>query len=193
MVELSTWFWESLYTVKQMYDHDCADDILKCFGDVEVDGDMVNEIACTGIEQVFADTRDYYNQEEEIETLIFFDSIITKFYQVCAEYEQKKGISAEQNPFRADMERAINSGFSFNDYSYGHAIYTDPKDHSGCKLVLFLYPEFCSHYAVPSDLLDIRDAFINGTERLRRELEEMEMSRVIELPATEENEERKAA
>lgn len=193
MVELNTWLWESLYTVKQMYDHDCADGILERFGDDEIDGDMVNEIAFDGIDEVFVDTRHYYNCIEEIETLIFFDPIITSFYQMCVEYERKKEIPVGENPYRADMGRAINSCFSFSDYSYSYGIYDDPKGHRGCKLVLFLYPEFCSHYAVPSGLLDIRDAFVSGAERLRQELEEMERSKVIKLPIMEKAEERKAA
>lgn len=193
MTELSTWLWESLYTLKQMHDHGRADKLLAYFGADEVDGETVYEIACEGIGHVFADTRSYYNHKEEIETLVFFDPIITNFYQMCAEYERRKGIPFQQNPYWTDMERAISSGFSFGDYSYSHGIYTDPQDHSGCKLILLFYPEFCSHYAVPGGLLDIRDAFISNTERLRRELDHMEQNRLITLPIAENTEERMAA
>lgn len=193
MEEISTWLLESLYTIKQMYDHGCADDVLETYGDYELDGDMVFEIASDCMERVFSDMRHYYNQSEETETLVFFDPIITNFYLLCEEYERKSGLPPQENPYRVEMQRAISSGFSFDDYSYGHAIYTTPNGHSGCKLVLLFYPEFCSHYAVPNGLLEIRDAFVYATERMHKKLEKTEHSRVIELPVAENPEERMAA
>ncbi len=193
MEEISTWLLESLYTMKQMYDHGCANDVLKTYGDYALDGDMMFEIACDCMERVFCDTRSYCNQSEEIETLVFFDPVITNFYLLCEEYERQTSLPSQENPYRAEMQRAISSGFSFDDYSYGHAIYTTPNGHSGCKLVLLLYPEFCSHYAVPNGLLEIRDAFVYTTERMHKELEKTEHSRVIELPVAEKPEERMVA
>ncbi len=193
MVELDCWLWESLYTVKQMYDHGCADQILTVYGNDEIDSDMVFEIACDGIGQIFEDTRNYCNDSAEIETYVFFDSMITDFYRLCEEYERKTKCSVRENSYRAEMKQAICNGFAFQDYSYDFEIHTDPQGHSGCKLVLLLSPEFCCHYQVPNGLLDIRDAFTSGTERLRRELGKLECEKVVALPIPENMEERRAA
>lgn len=169
---ITSYLWESIYVIKQMHDHNRAESLLSVYGDMELDGDLFYELAVESSLQVFSDTRRYFNDEHELETLVFFDPVLTEFYVLCEEYEKARKLSKEKNRYRYEAEAAILSGLSFDDYSYNYHVYTDPLEHGGCRIALLLYVDFYSHYAVPGGLLHIYDALNHGIERIKKELYE---------------------
>ena len=183
--DMSAFFWETLYIVKQMHDHGVGDRLLKLFGNDEIDSDSIYELAWEAIGSVFSDTRHYYNSENEIETLVFFDPVIDSFYRLCEEYEQIYGICPEENEFRRSMKNEVRNALSFGDYSYDYTVVTDTKKSLGCRIVLLFYVDFCCHHEIPGGLLDIRDALVYHGELLRKELAAQKTAVIIPLPQTE--------
>lgn len=78
--ELDYYMWETLYVLKELYDHGKGKALLDSYAPCEIDGDYCYEVARAAIGDVFEDTRDYYDEEQEIEINVFFDPIITEFF-----------------------------------------------------------------------------------------------------------------
>ncbi len=186
MIDMSCWLWETLYIVKQFHDHGKEKILLDEYGKYELCGDYMYEMSIEGICSVFSDTRNYYQENSDSEVYVFFDPSLDAFYRTCRAYERNKGISAEQNPYRKALERAINSALSFNDYSYDAYAYND-LDHKGrCRIVLALFCEFYCHHEVPAGLLAIMDALQEHTSRMERELAEIpQNTKIVVLPQKE--------
>ena len=184
------YLWEALYILKALYDHGKGEKLVNRYRDREVDGDDMYEIAMEAIGYVFADTRFYYDEEKEIDVNVFFDPMITEFFRLCEQYEAEDGVPPENDPYRQELYQAIDTGFSFNSYSYIYRVYTDTSKKNGCRIVLLFYCEFCTHYEVPGGLLDVYDAFEEQTLRLKRELGMVKPCEVLTMPAlhTEEQE-----
>lgn len=191
MVEISNNLWESLYILKEMYDHDEDSPVLKWYRDSTLDGDNMYEIAVNATGAVFQDTRNYYNEDREYDTYVFFDPVITEFWTLCETYEARAGLRKEDNPYRHEMLQAIDSALYIPDYSCGTYSYEDTKRKNGCRLVLVLGIEFGSHYMVPGALCEAYEAFEIMTKRVRRALEELDEQKVVAFPAPQE--ERRAA
>ena len=112
----------------------------------------------------------YYNAEAEIETWMFTDPIIDRFCQLCQEYEKRRGISEEENPYRRDMEQIMHEGLCFRSYDYGYNWRLFPEDR-GCKcLLIFTGSEFYSQDEIPEGLLEVKDGFEAMNARLEKEL-----------------------
>lgn len=170
MIEINSWLWEGIYTLKQLYDHGKTEGTLKDFKSHTLDSDDAGEIAMCAINDVFATTRDHWRERDEIETYVFFDPVLDEFFRLCRAYEQENHMAPEDDPFREDMYRAIRSGLLFDDYSYDYIVYDGSQRDGKCKLILKVYPEFCHSYEVAGGLLEVYDAFCDQTKRLRKEL-----------------------
>lgn len=187
MQDMNEYMWATVYVMKQMYDHGAAEKLLAYYGEEELDSDYLYEMSNEAIGGIFADTRDYYNCDKEVQTSVFFDPVFDAFYETCGEYEREKGIPPGQNHHRTDIETNVEYALQFNDYSYSYRFYPNKGDGRRCRLVLILGCEFSTHYEVPGGLLEILDAFKSHTEQMREELARQEYKiKIIEFPAAEE-------
>ena len=48
MVEISDYVWESLYVMKDIYDHNDNSVVLGMFSDIEIDGDCTSDVPTEG-------------------------------------------------------------------------------------------------------------------------------------------------
>ena len=170
MTELYDEFFSMLRLAKRLYEYGMAEQIQKWSGSYELDGDNYWDLAYETISWVFRDTRRYYNGRDEIETWLFMDPIIDRFCQLCQEYEERRKISEEDNPYRRDMVRIMHEGLCFNSYSYGYDWRLSPKDRGRKGLLIFTGIEFYSHDEFFEGLMEIRDGFEAMNERLEKEL-----------------------
>lgn len=191
MIEIDDYAWESLFVLKDIYDHNDKSPVLGMYKDTEIDGDYLYEITLNSIGTIFEDTRNYYDEEKEFDVYVFFDPIITDYWRLCDEYEIRTGTPKEKNTYREEMFRAINNALSFPEYSYGIYSYEDTSRRNGCRLVLVLGLEFYCHYMVPSALCEAYDAFEYHTQRLKKALAELGQPKLMEF--SKKNHLRKAA
>jgi len=133
--------------------------------------------------KLLSSTRQYYNEEIEVDTWLFCDPVIDRFCRLCQEFEESREISEEENPYRRDMEQIIHDSFCFSGYNYGYSWRLSPKDRGRKCLLLFTDCNFCSSDEVPEALLDIRDGFGSMNARLEKELSKE--TRLIPLSLTE--------
>jgi len=179
MIEMDSCIIESLYLLKQLYDNGMADGLLKMYGSTELDADYYYEMAYEAIGAVFSDCCNYYNEEAEFTTWVFMDPMLDEFCRLCQKYEQSRGVSEEDNPFRKDMERIIRSGFSFSNGSYDFDWRLSPTDRGRKRILLYMGPEFTSDSEVPCGLIEIHD----GLEYCNRHLQEaLDAGPVVNLP-----------
>ncbi len=78
MVEINEWLWETLYTLKKLYDHGKTS-LLEQYAEHVLDGDDVGEIAIQAVYEIFAETRDYWDDGNELETYVFSIQSLTNF------------------------------------------------------------------------------------------------------------------
>ena len=159
MVELYDEFFAMLRFTKSLSDCGMMEKVKDWFGSYKLDGDSYWELAYETIGFVFEDTRHYFNDNDEIETWMFTDPVIDRFCQLCQEYEARRGISEEGNPYRRDMTQILHDNLSFNSYGYGYDWRLSPSDRGRKCLLLFTGCEFYGHDEVPTGLLEIKDGF----------------------------------
>ena len=181
MIEITDYLWETLYVLKSVYDHDPNASVLRSYGDIVLDGDFIYEIAEDAIFQIFADTREYYDDEKEMTVYVFFDPIITDFWRLCDEYELRFHVQPEDNKYREDMNRALVSALDVPDYSFAARWYTDTKRKTGCRLVMLCDCEFYGFHWLPEALSNAYDAFLCYTKQLKEALGDRKQGEVIEL------------
>ena len=182
MTEITDWLWETIYVLKGVYDHDPEAPVLQYYKDTVMDGDYVYEVAENSLDQFFADTREYYDEEKDLSIHVFFDPIITDFWALCDEYERRLGLKQEENRFREEMTRALSSALEIPDYSYNAIWYTDTKRKNGCRLVLLCYCEFCGYHFLPVALSEAYDAFVYHTKQIKEALAKLDNQKVLEFP-----------
>lgn len=191
MIELYGEFFAMLRFTKRLYDCGMAERLMGWYGTCELDADYYWELAREAIGWVFQDTRLYCNNSEEIDTWLFIDPIIDRFCKLCLEYENRQGISEEDNPYRRDMEKILHSGFVFSGYSYGYDWRLSKESRGRKCLLLFTGCEFYSQDEVPAGLLEIRDGFETIVANLEKELSKE--TRIIPLPLAAETQRKEAA
>ena len=188
MDELNDYVWEAIYILKELYDHGKGQELIETYQDEKLSEDDFYQMAMEAIGYVFADSRFYYNEDKEIDVNVFFDPVITEFFQLCKQYEEAKGIAEEGNRFRQELYKSLQSDLCFNDYSYDYHIYDDPAKKGGCRIVLLLYPEFGTHYEAVGGLLDAYDTFAYQAKRLKEEMGLTGKGEILTLPAAESTE-----
>ena len=191
MTELYDEFFAMLRFTKNLCDYGMAERVKDWFGSYQLDGDNYWELAYEAIGWIFRDTRHYFNDNEEIETWMFTDPVIDRFCKLCQEYETRRGISEEENPYRKEMERTLHDGLTFGSYDYDYDWQLSSQGHGRKCLLLFTGCEFYSHDEVPEGLLEIRDGFQSMIAKL-----EMSLSRetnIIPLVPAEEMQRKEAA
>lgn len=191
MTELYDEFFAMLRFTKNLCDYGMTEKVKDWFGSCKLDGDYYWELAHEAMGWVFQDTRLYYNEDREIDTWLFADPVIDRFCKLCREYETRRGISEEANPYRKDMERILHEEFTFDSYSYGYDWRLSPNVRGRKCLLLFTGYEFYSHDEVPIGLIEIKDGFTSIIARLEMELSKE--TRIIPLPLATEVQQKEAA
>ena len=167
-MEINDYLWETLYLMKALHDHGKGKSLLDSYANVVMDPDFYGEVIWNSIGYVFEDTRQYYQEEKDLEVWVFFDPIIQEFYSLCARYERERHVKLEDNPYRKDMCRSLECGLAYNGYDYFYQVYDDHREK--CRIVLLLGCEFQAHYEVVPGLLDICEAYHMQVRRLKEEL-----------------------
>lgn len=188
MDELNDYVWEAVYILKELYDHGKGRELIESYKDEKLSEDDFYQMAMEAIGYVFADSRFYYNEDKELDVNVFFDPVITEFFQLCKQYEEAKGISEEGNRFRQELYKGLQSDFYFSSYSYDFRLYDDTTRKGGCRIVLLLYPEFGNHYEAVGGLLDVYDTFAYQTKRLKEEMGLTGKGEILTLQAPESTE-----
>ena len=168
MEELDEYLWETLYIVKSLYDHEKSRELLDAIKSDPLDSDDFYRLATETMGYVFADTREYYNEDQELEIWVFFDPMFQEFYSLCDRYERECSLPPEKNQYRLDMQHTLQYSLTFGNYDYGYRIYDDPN--KKCRIVLLLGCEFMCHYEVVPGLLDIAEAYQIQIGRLKEAL-----------------------
>ena len=174
MIEINEYLWETIYVLKTVYDHNPESRILRQYADKVIDGDCLYEISENAIYQFFANTREYYNEEDEVVTYVIFDPIITQYWKLCDEYEKRLQLDSKCNRFRTDMDHALGSALYINDYSYDYTWSTDTRRANGCKIILLCACEFWSYHWIPAALSEAYDAFVYYTKLIKEAIAELE-------------------
>lgn len=162
--ELEPGFFESLLIVSQLRENGLLDKFLKNCGSWGLDEDYY-AVAWEAINCVFADFS-IYGSEEEIETLVFFDPVISEFYRLCALYQARN--PGAKNPYRQSAERNAYNSLSLDAYDYDCRLYDG--SHGRARLVFLTGPEFYGHSELPGALAEVRSTLEEYSGRLRREL-----------------------
>ena len=179
MQELNHTFFSVLRLAKIFFDSDVPDKAKNDIGLWELDEDSCYALGLEASDWIFQNTVHYYNERKDVDTWFFSDPIIDQFCRLCQEYEQDKGITEEENPYRSTIEQTIRENFRFDSYSYGYQERCDYLIQSGSQspavmdrkcILLFTGEEFYSHEAVPEGLLEIRYAFLALNQKLKAEL-----------------------
>lgn len=174
MIEVDEYLWETLFAMKCVYDHDPKSPLLQLYKDTVMDGDYVYEIAENAVDQFFADTRTYYNEEKEITTHVLYDPLMTEFWKLCEAYEEHSQLHPDENKFRKEMDRALECALSLPDYSYNAFWCFDTKHRGGCKLVLLYDCYFECYYMLPAAISEAHDVFTHYTKQIKEALSELD-------------------
>lgn len=181
MIDVDVYLWETIFTLKAVYDHNPDAPVLRLYKSAVMNGDYVDEIAENSIDQFFTDTRVYYNEEKEILTYVFYDPIITNFCKLCDEYEKCLQLKPEENQFKNELKHDIYSALDIPDYSYDVGLYCDTAWKNGCRIVMLCYCEFYSYHMIPAALKEAYDAFAYHTSRLKEAIVSLDQAKPIEL------------
>jgi len=170
MDELYSEFFEMLRLAKVLHDSAYSETFHKRYDSLVLDYDMCYELSYDAMAIAFEFTYEDYNEDYEFTTWVFGDPCIDKFCRLCREYENRRGLSEKENPYRQEIERIIRAGFQIPGYGYNFTWYLSAKDRGRKRLVFFIGMEFCGHTYVPGGLLEIREGFETLNLRLEAEL-----------------------
>ena len=180
MIELYSEIFAMLRLAKRLYDSSLVDKLPGGFRSLTLDVDYYIELAYNAIDTVLENTSEYYNEENGEGVYVFCDPIIDKVCRLCWQYEQRRHLTEEEDPYRKEMEAVICSGFNLNSYNYRFDWKLSANDR-GCRRLLFFYGEqFCGLDELPEGLIEIRDGF----QELNLELEKA-LSDLTKQSATE--------
>lgn len=191
MIELEREFFGMLRLAKVFHDSPFWEVFHEECDYLPLDHDMSFEMAYITIPLVFEYTNEIYREDYEYSVWIFCDPCIDRFCRFCQEYESRKGLSEENNPYRGEVQQIIRQGFQVDGYSYDFTWRLSAKDHGRKRLVFFAGPEFYYLNELPEGLLEIREGFEALNQRLEAELYGTE--KTLRLPAAAVETERKEA
>lgn len=158
---------EFLAVAKRIYDAGMLDKVLEACGNWEVCEDYYS-LAWEGIYRAFKKFRQYYNDRDGIETMVFFDPVISEFYRLCVIYENKIGVDKDHNPLRKEGERNVYNCFCLNAYDYDVQLCNG--EHGKPRLVILSGEEFYGHSELPEVLADVRNTLDALCTKLKKAL-----------------------
>lgn len=177
---LEPYFFDNLCVAKQLWDAGAGNRFFDHCGSFPVDTEDYYELFYYGVASVYKETCNYYNEEKEIETLVLFDPLMDEFFRLCREYEQRKGISREDNPYRRQGQTEVHDSFGFVDYCCDW--WLCDEQHGRPRLVILFDCNFCGHHALPGAIADSRSELESQIIGLRNALAKLEPQPVITLP-----------
>lgn len=183
---------QSLYIAKAFYDHGRLDSLLDCLdADASLSWDELSWIEQASLLCAFSDSR-YYHQEgrrrgadlyeEDRDTYVLRDQLLTQYDNLCRKLEAKLGITKVENRFARDLDSVIQRNMQFDSYSYDYQWIDSTRDRKGAKIVLFIFEEFGAYYDIPDSLFSILDFCQVGIPMLEAALEKASKDKVIQLP-----------
>ena len=158
---------ESLSVAKDLYDYGLLDKAMKSLSNMEVCEDYYS-IAWEGIVNVFEDFRQYYKEDTGVDTMVFFDPVITEFYRLCALYDANNSVSEINNTLRQDGEKEVYQCFCLNAYDYD--VLLCDGIHGSPRLVILSGEEFYGHTELPRVLSEVKDTFAKHCKKLKEAL-----------------------
>lgn len=170
MVVVEPYFFDNLRTAKRLWDEGVADRFLEVCGDLPADSEEYCEIAWEGMGSVFADVRNYYNEEKNYDVYVCFDPLIDRFYELCRAYETQLGLTPRENLLRNSGEKAICESFGFWDYSCEWTLYDENHGHP--RLLILFDENFCGLHILPLALAGARKELedqISNLEKITQE------------------------
>ena len=175
MVRLSEEVWDSLFLLKKAHNHDQSSKLLQKYAKEKLSDDDFYDIAWCIVPEFYSDIRVYWNEESYSHSIVIFDPIITNFWHLCDEYEKRLHLKLGDNCFRKQMKRVFESAMCFdsNEY-YDYISYDDTSKKNGCRFVLRLGYEFCEDYSLAYALIQIYDAFVSLTTRIKAAMAELD-------------------
>lgn len=186
-MELEPYFFENLCMAKELWDAGAGSSFFDHCGSYPVDTEDYYELFYYGVASVYEKMCSYYNEEKEIETLVFFDPLMDEFFRLCREYERRKGVSGENNPFRRHGQREIHDSFGFVDYCCDWWLYDE--QHGRPRLIVLFDCYFYGHHALPGAVVNSRSELESQIIGLKKALAELEPRPVITLPVQTERKE----
>ena len=136
-----------LYIAKRFADRGRLDLLLQASGkdailSVETYLELEYDLPCLIFEDVTVQRHpeDDWRMFSERTVYIMRDSLLSRFDQLCREYEATRGILPIENPFVSTLEEAVNRALRMNSYSYDYCLYDSLRDKKGPKLVLISGP-----------------------------------------------------
>lgn len=190
MIDIEPFFFDNLRIAKRLWDENLADRFFNTCGDWPVNTEDYYEIVWNGTYSVFELTHNYFNEDREIETVVCFDPLIDKFFQLCAAYEKRMGLTPEENTLRSDGAKAVCASFGFWDYSCDWWLYDER--HGRPRLVVFWDCEFCGLHVLPVALASAKSELESQIQNLEAALKKRKKRKsVIRLP--EQNDMKEAA
>lgn len=182
----------NLHTVKCLADNGFLEPFLKQCGGNMLDQDDFYDLAWEAITCIFPNVAGYWNQENEVDTVVIFDPLVDEFCRLLAQYEASCGVAPGESDLRRTAVNDVVYAFALDDYPDGFYIYDYDfricdTGHGRKRLVLLSGIEFCGIREVPGALAEVYRTLECQVQRLRRELG-------IKQPAvTDAAEEREAA
>lgn len=164
------WFFQNLITAKNLADSGYLDEFLKNCGDFSVDDESSYELAWGGIASVFPDLCNYFNNDKEIEAIVFFDPLIDEFTRLCKLYEEREGIPFGTSVLRESAVREIYGSFELYGYAYDYDFRFYHQGHGRDRMVMLMGCEFCEFDQLPTTLAEVRNELGNQVCKLRAEL-----------------------
>ncbi len=136
-----------LHIAKRFADRGRLDLLLQASGkdailSVETYLELEYDLPCLIFEDVTVQRHpeDDWRMFSERTVYIMRDSLLSRFDQLCREYEATRGILPIENPFVSTLEEAVNRALRMNSYSYDYCLYDSLRDKKGPKLVLISGP-----------------------------------------------------
>ena len=190
---------EMLYVAKQFYDEGRLDDLLEALGgNLLLYPDNCGILFEIAIDVVFEKTRIYQNEPKRSSAqddfrqgtyvYVFWDELFYRYHRLCQQYEERKEITPQENPFVSEEDAAIQRGMQFNSWDYDFTWTTGPNPKQN-KLILFMGEEFAPMYDVAGNLLGLRQFYREGVERLEKELSPRRKKKRLVKRAPEERKE----
>lgn len=183
MIELTPSFFAMLRLAEKLYESVLMDKVSDFFRTLTLNEDFYYELAYESTGVVFENTSLYYNEEKMVDTYVFCDPIIDRFCQLCRQYEQRRNLTEEENPYRKRIQAVIRFGFYLNGYDYNFDWKLSETDRGRRRLLFFYGGEFCGLDELPEGLLDIRDGFLELNLELETALTDLTEKNTTEKEA----------
>lgn len=166
-----------LHVAKRFADRGRLDLLLKAGGkdavlSAETYWELEYELPCLIFEDVTVQRHSEDDRRMFAERTVYImrDSILSRFDQLCREYEAARGILPIENPFASTLDEAVGRFLRMNSYSYDYCLYDSLRDKKGPKLILIVDDEFEAYYDLPDALFSILDTCEDEIDRLETEL-----------------------